>query len=357
MKRNLLALAVGAAIVMPGVALADAATVYGRMDVSLDRVSIDNDTGGDDNGTNWAVSSNASRFGVKGGADLTDSLKALYVIEWQVSGDGDAGDLAMRNRYVGLSGGFGKVVAGRMDTPMKTSQGKFDLFNDHAADIKSLTNITVAGITVGSEVRASNLLAYVSPKIGGLLTATVAVQPGEENESDLGNCTGDQGKTGDCYDGVADAYSVSLTGEQNGLYGAFAYDNNVTGLDTMRLVGVFSQDNLQVGALYESSELNDDLNVSNDVKKSVIIFNGAMTSGKNVFKAQIGQSTIDWDISGADDTETTVFALGADHNFTKQTKAYVEYTNNSTKDFIDTVALKITDPQTSVFSVGMLHKF
>jgi len=153
MKRNLLALAVGAAIAMPGVALADAATIYGRMDLSLDRVSIDNDQSGDvhDSGSNWSVASNASRFGVKGDADLGDGFTALYKIEWQVSADtgnhssnktafdelneeieysDDSGDLKARNRYVGLSGGFGTVLLGLMDTPLKKAQGKVDLFND-----------------------------------------------------------------------------------------------------------------------------------------------------------------------------------------------------------------------------------
>ena len=356
MKRNLLALAVGAAIVMPGVALADAATVYGRMDVSLDRVSIDNDTGGSDNGTNWAVSSNASRFGVKGGADLTDSLKALYVIEWQVSGDGDAGDLAMRNRYVGLSGGFGTVVAGRMDTPMKTSQGKFDLFNDHAADIGG------SGMTAGDN-RVNDLIAYTSPKIAGMLTAKVALQPGEENESG-GACTADADDATKCKDGVTDGFSLSLSAEQAGLYGAVAYDNDINGMDTIRFVGVFKADNLQAGLLYETTEQSDSQVASGAAEPTgtAIIANVALTAGSNVFKAQIGQTTIDWD-SAADDTDATLIAIGAEHRFNKQTLVYAEYTDLSVTDGMaggvgfDASGGSTASPKASQLSVGMLHKF
>ena len=174
MKRSLLALAVSTSIIGPTVALADGPKVYGRMDVSLDNVSIDNGTDAtNDSGSNWAVTSHASRFGVKGSAELLNNLDAVYKIEWEVDAEGDGETLKQRNRYVGLKGGFGTVLLGQMDTPLKKAQGKIDLFSDHAADIKNV---------VEGELRAKNVIAYSTPKIADSITATLALMQEEENE-------------------------------------------------------------------------------------------------------------------------------------------------------------------------------
>ena len=84
MKRNLLALAVAAASVMSLVAQA-APTVYGRLNLSIDYVDVndDNNPGVDDK--SWNVHSNASRLGVKGNEKLTDDFTAVYKAEWEVS--------------------------------------------------------------------------------------------------------------------------------------------------------------------------------------------------------------------------------------------------------------------------------
>ncbi|MBV1921196.1 MAG: porin [Pseudomonadales bacterium] len=366
MKRNLLALAVGAAIAMPGVALADAATIYGRMDVSLDRVDIDNDTGlANDSGSNWEVNSHASRFGVKGDADLGAGLTALYKIEWQVDADDGSDTLKARNRYVGLKGGFGTTLLGKMDSPMKTAQGKFDLFDNWAGDI---TNV------VEGEVRASNTVAYITPKIAGVFTGKAALILVEENEADgckshLDNTDSDF-DVDDCEDGLTDAYSLSVAYEDNGLYAALAYDNNmpstniaslfaapiavsVVRVDTVRLVGVYKIDALQLGVLYSQSDVEDEfLGFNIDVDQTALILNAAYTAGENTFKIQYGMSDIDADTSK--DEEKTVLSLGAEHAFNKQTKVYAYYT---AEEIDNTVFVDGVDSSESALAFGMQHKF
>ena len=70
MKRNLLALAVGVAFILPLAAQA-APTVYGRLNLSVDYMDVDTGVVGVD-GKNWELNSNASRVGVKGNEKLTD---------------------------------------------------------------------------------------------------------------------------------------------------------------------------------------------------------------------------------------------------------------------------------------------
>ncbi|PCJ31587.1 MAG: hypothetical protein COA99_17080, partial [Moraxellaceae bacterium] len=227
MKRNLIALAVSAAIVMPGVAVAgmsmDAPTVYGLMDLSVDLESIDLDDAAlaEDAASNWAVNSHSSRFGVKGHSELADGVKAFYKIEWQVSADGDGDTFKQRSRYAGIKTDFGSLQLGKFDTPMKKSQGKFDLFNDHAADIKTVTF---------GENKESDLIQYTTPKIAGMFTAKLALQPGEENEV-TGGCTADADDATKCKDGLTDGFSLSVAGSQGPIYGAIAYDSDIDGFD------------------------------------------------------------------------------------------------------------------------------
>ena len=359
MKRSLLALAVSASILAPTLALADGPKVYGRMDVSLDNVSIDDGTDGDNNsGSNWAVTSHASRFGVKGSAELLSNLDAVYKIEWEVDAEGDSETLKARNRYVGLKGGFGSVLLGQMDTPLKKAQGKIDLFGDHAGDIKNV---------VEGELRAKNVIAYITPKIADSITAKLALVQVEENEAEGcdnliesdGSITGD-----DCENGLFDAYSASVAFSQGGMYAAIAIDDNVPAkklkengkrVDTTRLVLGYKLDALKLGFLYSTSEEDSAYNSSaTDLEEQTgYILSGSYKIGKTVLKGQYGSSTTEMD-NADDDIEITMIAFGAEQKFTKQTKLYAEYvllsTDNADHD-------KGVDEEENTLSVGIQHKF
>ena len=360
MKRSLLALAVSASIVAPTVALADGPKVYGRMDVSLDNVSIDNGTDGvNDSGSNWAVTGHASRFGVKGSAELLSNLNAVYKIEWEVDAEGDGETLKHRNRYVGLEGGFGTVLLGQMDTPLKTAQGKIDLFGDHAADIKNV---------VEGELRAKNVIAYVTPKIADSITAKLALVQVEQNEAEA-NCDtlleNDGSTTGDdCENGLFDAYSASVAFSQGGIYAAIAIDDNVPAkklkengkrVDTTRLVLGYKMDAFGLGFLYSTSEEDSAYNASADnlEEQTGYILSGSYKIGKTVLKSQYGSSTTEMD-NTKDDIEITMIAFGAEQKFTKQTKLYAEYVLLSTDNADHT---KGVDEEENTLSVGIQHKF
>ena len=341
MKRNLLALAVGAAIAMPGVALADAATIYGRMDLSLDRVTIDKDDNSvNEDGSNWEVESHASRFGVKGDADLGSGLKAIYRIEWEVDGDGDSERLKQRNRYVGLTGGFGAVMLGKMDTPMKASQGKVDQFDNYSADI---------GRTINGENREANAFVAASPKIADMLIFKVALIPGEENDVDSTTDT-------NVEDGLGDGKSASAVISNDAVYAAFAIDDNVGGWDTYRGVVQFNAGKVKLGAIVTVAEQDSDNKTdAEEDEKTALILSIAIPVGQKVtLKGQLGSSKFEnnEDSDLDNEIEQASITLGADYNFTKQTKAYAfldSYAEDN--DLLDTTATRVT------LSVGMQHKF
>ncbi len=183
MKKNIVALAVASAIAAP-VAMADAPTVYGQINMALEQASVKNDAGDKvKSSSGTQINSRASRIGVKGSNDLGNGLKAVYKLEFQVNIDTaddkkDKSSLTARNQYVGLAGGSVRFD-GRHDTPFKMIQSK-DLFNDASrADNKPIAGGLGFGGNAG-EVRVAQTLAYVSPSFGGvkLMAAFVPKESG-----------------------------------------------------------------------------------------------------------------------------------------------------------------------------------
>ena len=104
MKVKLLPLAIGAAIAMPGVAMADV-TVYGKMNLTLEMADYEFEDSSSDY-DRWELNSNASRLGVKGSEDINDNLSAFYKAEYEIFPDdgSDGGSDGV--------GGSGEVAAG-----------------------------------------------------------------------------------------------------------------------------------------------------------------------------------------------------------------------------------------------------
>ncbi len=357
MKMKLLPLAIGAAIAAPGVALAEGPTVYGKLNVSYEMVDVDYgyDLPEPNSGDTWELNSNSSRVGVKGDAAINDSLKAIYQIEWEAGAD-EGNTFTSRDRFVGLTGGFGTFQAGKFDSPLKKAQGKVDQFNDLAGDIKYL---------FAGEERLDNVLQYSSPVMSGL-QVNFAFTPGEEydNEDDA---------DGDERDGPADAFSTSITFAQDMIYAAFAYDSEVVTeayfgldditedfalvdtdsvpMDTMRLVGVFTLDALQLGAMYQMAETSD-ADQDDDLEQDGFLLSASYKISQVVLKGQLGATTLsnnDTDV----DTDADQIAFGADYLLSKQTTLFAYYNMLSYEADFDGAEEQTKDN----LGVGIVHNF
>lgn len=181
MEKKLLTMAIAAALAAPA-AMADV-TVYGQMHYSYDYVDAVESEGA-------TGVSRETRIGFKGAEDLGGGLKGVWQIESAVDNANDK--YKFRNTFVGLSGGFGTVLAGRHDTPYKLATSNLDFFTDRAADYNNLigtisvptvtvraggsaTNAadlvaTPVGYTVADE-RAPQTIAYVTPNLSGFSAA------------------------------------------------------------------------------------------------------------------------------------------------------------------------------------------
>src|SRR5690606_24027082 len=138
MQKKLIAMVVSAAAAIPAVARADV-TVYGRAHVSADLL----DDGKDQAEVN--ISSNSSRLGFKGNHEINPDLKAFFQIEQEVLFGSKVGStLNTRDTFVGLSGNFGAVQAGRFDSPFKVARGPANLFGDQVGDMKNLARVEKA---------------------------------------------------------------------------------------------------------------------------------------------------------------------------------------------------------------------
>lgn len=318
MKKKIIALAVSSVLISP-FAMADAPTIYGKLDVNVGTVT--------DKGSRAADT--ASRIGVKANEDLGNGLKAVYKIEFDVDVAG-TGTLAGRNQYLGLAGGFGTVLIGRHDSPLKVVQPT-DTFNDGAAD-----NSTI-GMGLGNksgEIRATNALVYVSPSFNGvtLLAAGTSPATGNDDRSILG------GKH------LAAMYGST----KKGLFLSAAMDSfSEAGYG---LADDYSQTSFaaqyKTGGLTANAMLRQfDDGSATDVGT---YFNLAYKMGKITVKGKLMQA----DVDGAD--KATQLAVGLAYSLGKYTTAYAY---NTTKDkYFDT---DVTDGRqtSSTNIVGFAHKF
>jgi predicted porin len=336
MKKHLIAVAVAAAVAAPA-AMADT-TLYGLAHVSVDY--IDNDALAD---ANVNVQSASSRLGVKGTEKLSNGLSALYQMEFGVDmSDSSSSTFSARNQFVGLTGGFGTLVAGRHDTPMKLAISKYDLFGDQIGDNGNATLYNF---------RAPNVVAYMLPSNLGGFNGSVAYVA--DHNGDFKN--GDNSDNNDNQ-----AYNVQLGYKHkiftiDGVYQSWDSANE-TYTDWMIGAGV-KFGGLKVNALYQKPDKDavGDLDIYG--------LGAAYTFGNNTVKGQYYTASTDGD-------DATMWALGYDYKMSKQTTVYAAYgqgkdgfnvvgdghggkTGVSKVGGIDTY----NGADVSAFSVGVKHSF
>jgi predicted porin len=248
---------------------------YGKMNVSL---------GYDDASEKMNVESNASRLGVKGSEDLGSGTKVVYQAEYQT--DIDAGDdvFKQRDAYVGLAyDGMGTVKMGIMDTPLKKSQGKFDLFND-VFDMK---------ILLDGDKRLGNSLNYTTEKFGALQASVSLVM---------------------MEDGSEDGISANLVYKEGDIYAAVAMDHKTEDADTATVRGtvVYNMGDMRFAALVNSVDASD----TADAELGLGV-NASLKMGVNTAKVQFLSSD-----QGGLGEGGTLLTFGVDHKLAKSTKAY-----------------------------------
>ena len=283
-------------------------SIYGRLDLA---VSNDNKA----NGTITDVRSHASRVGIKGSQIFDSGMVVIYQYEWQVDPvDGDP-TFSQRDSYLGLRGAFGTFLLGMHDTPLKNSQGKVDLFNDTAGDIKNI---------LWGDNRSKKVIQWSSPKIRGFTVNVMTIF--EESDEE--------------------AFSTSL--EWNGKIGGnkaqfnLAFDSEVPQkgyfFDTIRIGTTMPLgESVSLGLIWQESE--DSTGKYDD--DGYVVSLKSKISKKTTFKLMYGKSDMvkqGGELSG----------IGFDYKLAKSLKLYLNYVDKSYTD---------TSKESEHIMFGIQYKF
>lgn len=363
MKKSLIALAVAGSFAAPAAFAATAnVDVYGIMNIGIEDKSTRSNEG---EGLN--VVDNFSRIGFKGSEDLGGGLKALWQIESQLSAGGADGvggtqSLAGRNTFIGLSGGFGTVLAGRHDTPYKIATLKYDIFADTIGDYNLGRLDGVSLIDNAHDARSPNAIAYISPNWSGFTVAAAIVSTNNE-------------AAGLDSDEQMDAISLALMYANGPLTVDVAYqDVNQVNSTAWKIGAGYTFGDLKLGFVYEDVsdrvvEVGDTDQVYTAACKNAgqklskgcgldrdsWLVNAAYNMGAITLKAMYGQADVDQMVGGVKKTlDQDLWSVGADYALSKRTTAYVAY-GNGDDDVASNTAGNIDDQ--SGWTVGMRHSF
>ncbi|WP_434515200.1 porin [Dechloromonas sp. ARDL1] len=160
--------------------------MYGVFDVGQAFVKSSGAAGGSqfNQGTVGRLDNNSSYIGFKGTEDLGNGLKAVFQYESDFQGDQSGAIQGGRDSYVGLTGGFGTIVAGTLTHPLRAMYARTEILPG-ATGLGSTSSVVgkLMGSRTGADDRAKNVVAYMTPKFAGF-SGTVAYINGETKTND-----------------------------------------------------------------------------------------------------------------------------------------------------------------------------
>lgn len=377
MQKKIIALAVAA--IASGAAFAQSnVTIYGVADAAF--ASSKTDEAKRQN----LISSGglaASRLGFKGSEDLGNGLKAIFALEYRLEIDGNnalgfastvgsAGPA--RQQLVGLTGGFGTAVAGRLQTTGYDWALKYDLLagtafsplqnvNTASGASAAGTGFLIGGTTVAA--RASNAVAYISPSFGGFSFAYNHAEAGEQTL----NYRSDNIPV-DLLGAYYDNGPLSV-----GLVFANAKANGVANTATAKtqdwaLGGSYDFGVVKLGATFQTNknEGNEGYLLSNKRNNAWSVSAAVPVSANGKVIASYAKNSIkSTDTVGAAslNDNTKSWTVAYTHSLSKRTTAYVGYNaierDNDITPTIANLPAGVTSngADTGTFITGINHKF
>lgn len=282
--------------------------------------------------------SSANRIGFKGSEDLGNGLKAIFLLEQGFNMDTGTNttDKGMFNRqaYVGLSGGFGTVVGGTLETPHYTFVSSLDPFAGGTigrySNVYSPFSSTGYGVTWNGgqiatnpldPVRLNNAVAYVSPTFGGVTLTTAFSNNGLGDESSVSNAANSTvyavaGKyeKGPVVAGVTYHY-VAIGGELNAKIAPLAYNN----VQNATIGGSYDFKVAKLMALYSWNDA-DSVGGTADAIINNYMIGATVPMGKFV-----GKTSYIYSDGNSNVRDAQQLAFGLDYNLSKRTTLYSAY--------------------------------
>ncbi|MFL9927321.1 porin [Herbaspirillum lusitanum] len=327
MKKSLLVLAVLATI-STAASAQSSVTIYGVVD---EGIVYENAGAGGAFRVDSGLQS-GSRIGFKGTEDLGGGLKANFVLESGFAADtgaqSTAGVLFNRQSYVSLSGGFGEVKLGRIQTMVYSNAAVFDPFGDTlAGDSARLFNYG------GS--RTDNTINYSYNATNGL-NGQLAYSTGEVAGNNSANRT------------VAGAFGYSGGPVQVVL--THQNTKNATGSDAAKTTLLGGNYNFGMISAFAGYAINKGVGTLN-TRDALLGLQARITPADLIMASIIHKYD-----KAVDHADATQIALGYTHDLSKRTNLY---TSVSRLQNGSAVAYKATGNGKSdkLFNVGIRHKF
>lgn len=377
MKKQVIALTLGSLMAAPLV-MADV-TVYGKAHLSMDQ--LNNGGAGAANVDSSYLSSNSSRFGLKGSEELGGDVKLF----WQFENTFDMGAgttyLSQRDTYMALAKGGSTLLLGRANTPMKNLRASVDLFGDTIADSRNITRkhglsspktattqdsvtlgtgetvllatetTTNTAGTVGFDERLADVVAYIV-KVGGLKLSAATTLP-----------EGDADAVATSVTAVYDAGSL-MVGVGHEVHGSSLTLGGVE--EAVRVALSYKGAATKVNLFYQqAANLTGNINYD----PTVMGLGFAQAMGDMTFKAQIHVASDLTDAASDKDTGATQTALGVDYKLSKLTTAYFIYADIANAKNTDGFNLggggysgsapdiAAKGDAATAMSLGLIHKF
>lgn len=370
MQKKIIALAV-AALASGAVFAQSNVEIYGLADVGFSHRNDNIVSGvGSKNSIDSGIQA-GSRIGFRGTEDLGNGLKALFTVEAGYGlDDGNSkqsGRLFGRQAFVGLTGGFGTAIAGRLNTPHYTFLSTIDPFK--SGTVGRYNNVLDAGLTAGGEnlfdpVRVNNVVAYVSPGWSGF-NVTAAYSSDALGQETLGNDGAGVAAGDNKVFAVLPRYTngpidvgVSYHRIKNETKGAQtvlgAYEPKIT---NWVVGGSYDLKVVKLAAFYDKNKLSAS-NLSDDITLKTWLVGATVPFGKHAIKVSYTQSKLD--NGSSDDGKAKQWALGYDYALSKRTNFYAAYADINNDNGREVSVGDGSNGGTgyqSGFQFGLLHKF
>jgi predicted porin len=322
MQKKIIALAVAALASTAAFAQTNV-TVYGSIDAGIAH-RFDSQTGDLSRTSVDGGQSAGNRIGFKGTEDLGNGLKAIFTLEQGFQGDngadhaGNPGLVFSRQAFVGLTGGFGTAIAGRLYTPHFSFVSALDPFA--AGTVGRYSNVYggTEGNALFDPVRVDNAVAYVSPNFGGF-DVTLAYSNAAAGNEDLGDNAVNNTVYAVLGKYAAGSFMVGMNYHMINFGNTTSVSLGADNLQNVTLGGSYDAKVVKVSGLISYSALDNQ--VGKDTTVTNYMLGVVAPFGKNSVKA----SYIYSDGNKSFGENAQMIAVGYDYALSKRTNFYSAY--------------------------------
>ncbi len=368
MQKKIIALALAA--VAGSAAAQTNVQIYGVADLGQAFVKSSGVT--DSQSTVGRLDSNSSHIGFRGTEDLGNGLKALFQYETGFDASTAGALSGGRDTYVGLTGGFGTVVAGNLTHPLRAFGAKVELAPG-ATGVGTTMSVTgrINGLKTGADERAANAIAYVSPAFAGF-SGTVAYVNGETEANGANKAearayqVAAQYDNGPLFVGAGYHKAQNFATQAYGTQAAVSLGNDDASARVIRLVAVYTLPTAtKLTALYDNTKAT--VAAGDYMKRSAWSLGVAQSFGKNTVGLEYGASGKIKDETGtAADSKSKIITALYTYELSKRTLVQARYSkltnqaginNNFYVNDVSNGAANGNGADYTGYMVGLRHSF